>query len=121
LVCGMLPSMVLEVALIDVFPGQEDAFIAAYQIGHPILATTPGCLSVRMTKGIESASRFVLLVEWESVEAHTGNFRNTERFAQWRALIGGHFAKPPLVEHFTDVAPGTRPGPELPPSQRLQY
>ena len=106
--------MVLEVALIDVFPGQEDAFAAAYRLGHPILATTPGCRSVRMTRGIESASRFVLLVEWDSVEAHERNFRATERFPQWRALIGGYFAKPPLVEHYIDVAPGERPEPDLP-------
>ena len=44
--------MVLEVALIDVLPGQEDMFVAAYQIGHPILAGTPGCQSVRMTRGL---------------------------------------------------------------------
>ena len=106
--------MVLEVALIDVFPGQEDAFEASYRLGHPILAGTPGCRSVRMTRGVESPSRFVLLVEWDSVEAHTENFRNTERFVQWRGYIGGHFAKAPVVEHFTDVAPGERPGPDLP-------
>jgi heme-degrading monooxygenase HmoA len=106
--------MVLEVAHIDVVPGQEDAFAAAFRMGHPILAGTPGCRSVRMTRGIESPSRFVLLVEWDSVEAHLENFRNTERFVQWRQLIGGHFTNPPLVEHFTDVEPGPRPGPELP-------
>ena len=97
--------MVLEVALIDVHPGQEDAFAAAYRLGHPILAGTPGCRSVRMTRGVESASRFVLLVEWDSVEAHLENFRNTDRFAQWRGHIGPFFAQPPLVEHFTDVDP----------------
>jgi heme-degrading monooxygenase HmoA len=95
--------MVLEVALIDVSPGQEDAFAASYRLGHPILAGTPGCRSVRMTRGIESPSRFVLLVEWDSVEAHEKNFRATERFAQWRGHIGGHFAVPPRVEHFVDV------------------
>jgi heme-degrading monooxygenase HmoA len=98
--------MVLEVALIDVSPGQEDAFAASYRLGYPILAGTPGCRSVRMTRGIESPSRFVLLVEWDSVEAHEKNFRETERFAQWRGHIGGHFAEPPRVEHFTDVEPG---------------
>lgn len=97
--------MVLEVALIDVHPGREDEFAAAYRLGHPILAGTPGCRSVRMTRGIESASRFVLLVEWDSVEAHNDNFRGTERFEQWRGHIGPFFARPPLVEHFTDVDP----------------
>ncbi|MEW2384910.1 antibiotic biosynthesis monooxygenase family protein [Micromonospora sp. NPDC047707] len=95
--------MVLEVALIDVLLGHEDKFAAAYAEGHRVLAGTPGCRSVRMTRGVESPSRFVLLVEWDSVEAHTENFRNTERFTRWRELIGPHFANPPLVEHFVDV------------------
>jgi heme-degrading monooxygenase HmoA len=98
--------MVLEVALIDVVPGQEDEFAASYRLGHPVLASTPGCRSVRMTRGIESPSRFVLLVEWDSVEAHDENFRQTERFTKWREFIGPHFAKPPVVEHFADVPPG---------------
>ena len=97
--------MVLEVALIDVIPGQEDEFAASYRLGHPLLASSPGCRSVRMTRGIESPSRFVLLVEWDSVEAHDENFRQTERFTKWREFIGPHFAKPPVVEHFADVAP----------------
>ncbi|MBE1492188.1 antibiotic biosynthesis monooxygenase family protein [Plantactinospora soyae] len=97
--------MVLEVALIDVLAGQEDAFARAYAEGHPVLAGTPGCRSVRMTRGIESPSRFVLLVEWDSVEAHLENFRDTERFTTWRSLIGPYFATPPVVEHFTDVVP----------------
>ncbi|GAA4685385.1 antibiotic biosynthesis monooxygenase family protein [Phytohabitans rumicis] len=95
--------MVLEVALIDIVAGQEDDFAAAYAKGHPVLASTPGCRSVRMTRGIESPTRFVLLVEWDTVEAHIENFRDTERFTTWRSLIGPYFAAPPVVEHFTDV------------------
>jgi heme-degrading monooxygenase HmoA len=95
--------MVLEVALFDITPGQEDAFAAAYRQGHAILTDTPGCRTIRMTRGIESPSRFVLLVEWDSVDSHLDNFRATNRFTQWRALIGPYFASPPVVEHFTDV------------------
>ncbi|GAB2961135.1 antibiotic biosynthesis monooxygenase [Micromonospora polyrhachis] len=95
--------MVLEVALIDVVPGQEEAFASAYAKGHEVLAGTPGCRSVRMTRGIESPTRFVLIVEWDSVAAHEQNFRATERFTTWRSLIGPYFAGPPVVEHFTDV------------------
>lgn len=97
--------MVLEVALIDVIPGQEEAFAQAYAKGRPLLTSTPGCRSVRMTRGVESPSRFVLLVEWDSVAAHEENFRGSDRFPAWRALIGPHFAAPPVIEHFTDVDP----------------
>jgi quinol monooxygenase YgiN len=94
--------VVLEVALIDV----TDAvgFAAAYRQARENLVDTPGCRSVRMTRGIESPERFVLLVEWDSVEAHEVNFRQTDRFISWRGLIGPYFSQPPRVEHFTDVA-----------------
>ena len=95
--------MVLEVALIDVTPGQEDDFASAYKAARHLVADTPGCRSVRMTRGIESPSRFVLLVEWDSVEAHEVNFRGSPRFPEWRSLIGPYFAGPPQVEHYLDV------------------
>lgn len=98
--------MVLEVAIIEVTPGSEDDFAAAYAKAYPLVASTEGCRGVRMTRGVESPSRFVLLIEWDSVEAHLTNFRDSERFGQWRALIGPYFAAPPLVEHFTDVPGG---------------
>lgn len=95
--------MVVEVAIFDIVAGQEDGFTAAYEKGHPLLAGTAGCHSVRMTRGIETPSRFVLIVEWESVQAHVQNFRESERFGAWRELISPFFATPPVVEHFLDV------------------
>lgn len=93
--------MVLEVALIDVT--DPVGFEAAYLEARPIIVGTPGCRSVRMTHGVESPNRFVLLVEWDSVEMHETAFRQTERFARWRAMIGPWFDGPPRVEHFADV------------------
>jgi len=92
--------MVLEVALIDVT--DADAFKAAYGEARSILAQSVGCRSVRMTHGMESPDRFVLLVEWDSVAVHE-EFRGSQRFQAWRAKIGPFFAHPPRVEHFTDV------------------
>jgi len=95
--------MVLEVADFRVPPGSERDFETAFRGVREVLTSTPGCRSARMTHGIESPTRFVLLVEWDSVEAHEQNFRASERFGAWRGAIGGFFAEPPVVEHFTDV------------------
>ena len=95
--------MVLEVALFDIHPGQGDEFAKAYATARSLLVTTPGCRSARMTRGIESPSRFVLLVEWDSVQAHIENFRNSDRFPQWRGHIGPFFVTPPIVEHYEDI------------------
>lgn len=93
--------MVLEVAIFDVT--DADGFEAAYLGARELLLSSEGCRSARMTRGVESPTRFVLLVEWDSVEAHENNFRASDRFPDWRAAIGPFFAEPPRVEHFTDV------------------
>jgi quinol monooxygenase YgiN len=95
--------MVLEVAVIEVVPGAEQGFSDAYRGIRDVLISTPGCRSARMTRGVESPSRFVLLVEWDSVEAHEQEFRGTERFTRWRAAIGPFFTSPPDIGHFEDI------------------
>lgn len=95
--------MVLEVADIEVKPGTEDDFAAAYLGVRDVLIGTPGCRSARMTRGIESPSRFVLLVEWDDLDAHERNFRGTDRFVTWRGVLGPFFARPPYVEHVRDL------------------
>jgi len=94
--------MVLEVALFDITPGSEDAFAADYRQAREFVSQSPGCGAVRMTQGVETPTRFTLLIEWDSIERHE-DFRASDRFPKWRALIGPHFAAPPLIEHFRDV------------------
>ena len=100
--CDAAP-MVLEIADFAVLPGQEEAFTAAVREGVVQLQASPGFHSVRMSRGIESPSRFVLLVEWDDLESHTVGFRESERFLRWREVIGPFFDGPPKMEHFTDV------------------
>ena len=101
--------MVLELADFAILPGQEDDFIAAYRRAVAVLRASPGFRSARMTRGIESPARLVMLVEWDDLEAHTVGFRESERFTQWRAAIGPFFDGLPRVEHFTDVPAAPTP------------
>lgn len=94
--------MVLEVAQFDITPGAEQAFREAYSAARELIVSSPGCRSARMTQGVETPTRFVLLVEWDSVQHHE-DFRASDAFPQWRAHIGPHFANPPFVEHYADV------------------
>lgn len=95
--------MVLEVADFAVLPGHEDEFAAAVAEGLPFVSDTPGFRNARLTRSIESTSRFLLLIEWDSLEAHTVGFRESENFTRWRAVIGRFFDGPPRVEHFDDI------------------
>jgi heme-degrading monooxygenase HmoA len=59
---------------------------------------------LRVGRCIEQPANFLLLVEWETLEAHTEGFRTSEAYQQWRALLH-HFYDPfPVVEHFEIVA-----------------
>ena len=94
--------MVTELADIRVVEGREEAFVEAYREAVAQLAASAGIGAIRLTRSVETPTRFVLLVEWDSVAAHQA-FRDSERFAAWRALIGPHFAAAPHVEHLVDV------------------
>jgi heme-degrading monooxygenase HmoA len=94
--------MVLEIATFDITPGAEDDFAAAATQGLPLVADTSGYHWARLTRSVETPTRFVLLVEWDSVEAHQA-FRDSDRFPRWRSLISPMFASPPQVEHGVDV------------------
>jgi heme-degrading monooxygenase HmoA len=100
--------MVVEIATFEIRPGAEEAFRTAYGEAKRLVAECAGCQSMRLVRGVESSSRFVLLVEWDTLEAHTEGFRGSDRFPAWRALLSPHFAVPPAVEHYADVV--GRPG-----------
>ena len=95
--------MITEHAVLNVIPGQEDEFIATMDQAASLIAASPGFRSLRVERGLESPSTFLLLVEWESLEAHTEGFRGSEAYQEWRDLLH-HFYEPfPVVEHFEPV------------------
>ena len=95
--------MIVERALIAVQPGSEADFEAALRQARDVVAQAKGFRSLRVTRGIESPSTYLLLLEWDTLEDHTVGFRESELFTRWRGLIGQYFAEPPAVEHYTPI------------------
>lgn len=92
--------MILELADIRIQPGQQGAFDEAIQRGlDTVIAKAAGYVGHQVHKGIESPERYVLMITWETLEAHTVGFRGSPAFAEWRAIVGPFFAQPPVVEH----------------------
>lgn len=98
--------MILEVADIRIPPGQQSQFEAAIHHGiATVISQCPGFLRYQLQRGIESPERFLLFIEWATLENHTVDFRGGPLFGQWRAIVGPFFAEPPKVEHFQAAAP----------------
>lgn len=92
--------MILEVAILNVKPGQETAFELAMQEARPLIEATPGFININVRKCLEVPNRYLLLVSWETLEDHTVGFRQSDRYGKWRHLLH-HFYDPfPTVEHY---------------------
>ncbi len=92
--------MILEVAKLDVKPGQEAAFEDAFSIAQAIIARMGGYRGHELRRCVEKPSRYVLLVRWATLEDHTEGFRGSAGYQEWKALLH-HFYDPfPTVEHY---------------------
>ncbi|MDP3785667.1 MAG: antibiotic biosynthesis monooxygenase [Undibacterium sp.] len=94
--------MILELADIRIHPGKQAEFDLAIVAGlNQVIAKAQGFRGFKVNKGIESPERYVLMIFWETLENHTVDFRQSDAFAAWRAIVGPFFAQAPVVEHFT--------------------
>lgn len=96
--------MILEHAILPVVPGREADFEAAFAEAQAIIAGMPGFVDLRLSRSIETPNEYLLLVHWESVEAHEVGFRGSPEYGRWRELLHGFYEPFPVVEHFVEVA-----------------
>ena len=95
--------MILESALLDVLPGREDEFLAAFAEAKPLIAVQRGFRSLAVRRCLDEGrrtSRFLLQVEWDTLADHTEGFRSSAEYEQWRALLHPFYAPFPEVEHY---------------------
>jgi heme-degrading monooxygenase HmoA len=92
--------MILEHAILNIKPGQSREFEAAMAKARPLIEATPGFQKMEMRPCVESKDRYLLLVWWSTVGAHTVGFRQSERYNEWREALH-HFYHPfPVVQHY---------------------
>lgn len=94
---------VLEHAILHVVNGRENDFETALAHAMPLIRQSPGCIDAYIQRGIENRSKYVLLVRWETLEAHTEGFRNSEDFTMWRELLWDFYDPKPEPEHFVAI------------------
>jgi heme-degrading monooxygenase HmoA len=96
--------MITEHAELPVIPGREAEFEAAFTQAKKLIAASPGFGGLTLARGVERPNVYLLLVEWESVDAHQVGFRGSPAYDEWRALLHAFYDPFPLVEHYELVA-----------------
>jgi heme-degrading monooxygenase HmoA len=92
--------MIVEAAILNIKPGQGDAFEKALCDALPLIEATPGFHGIEVRLCIENANQYLLLVHWEKLEDHTVGFRQSGRYQQWRAALHHFFDPFPTVLHY---------------------
>jgi heme-degrading monooxygenase HmoA len=92
--------MILEAVMLKVKLGYEQDFEVAFRQASAIISGMNGYLSHELYRCFEVEGKYLLMVKWQTLEAHTGGFRESPEYQEWKKLLH-HFYDPfPTVEHF---------------------
>lgn len=97
--------MILEVAILDVRPGETENFERDFRKAQALVAEIPGYQKHELRRCVEDANRYLLNIWWDTLEAHTEGFRGSPQYEQWRELLHHYYDPFPVVEHYESVPP----------------
>jgi heme-degrading monooxygenase HmoA len=92
--------MILEVAILHIKENQSNDFEKNYELAKPIISRAKGYRSHQLKKCIETADKYILIVEWNTLEDHEIGFRKSKDFLEWKALVHPFLTSETLVEHY---------------------
>lgn len=95
--------MVLEAVMLYVKNGLESNFESSFKQASSLISSTNGYLSHELHKCLEVNGKYLLLVRWETLEAHTIEFRSSLQYQQWKQLLHCYYEPFPIVEHFEKI------------------
>lgn len=95
--------MILEVAPLRIRTGRSAEFEAAFRTAQPLIASIPGYIAHELRRCVERPDEYLLLVKWQTLEAHEVGFRQSAQYQSWKRLLH-HFYDPfPTVSHYEPV------------------
>lgn len=92
--------MILEVAILNVKAGEEADFEATFAKAQSIIMGMDGYISHQLQRCLENPSRYVLLVNWQTLKDHTIGFRESKPYKVWKKSLHHYYEPFPTVEHY---------------------
>lgn len=95
--------MVTEIALLNIRKGSSEAFENVFATAQKIIVSAQGYISHQLQKCIEEEHKYLLIVEWATIEDHETCFRKSAAYQEWKKLLH-HFYDPfPTVQHYIKI------------------
>ena len=95
--------MILEVAILNVKENLETQFEADFLVAEKYISAIKGYKRHSLRKCIEEKNKYILLVDWETIEDHNIGFRTSEAYQKWKSLLHHYYEPFPVVEHYKKV------------------
>lgn len=95
--------MILEAVFLQVKKGKEIEFEEAFRDASRIISSIKGYINHELQRCLEVERKYLLLVQWETLEAHTVGFRQSREYQEWKKQLHHFYAPFPIVEHFVKV------------------
>lgn len=76
-------------------------FEAAYGVAASSLDASPHCLGYELSRCVEEQNRYILRIEWDSVDGHLEGFRRSPEFAPFLAAIKPYIGQIEEMRHYT--------------------
>ena len=95
--------MVIEIIRYNITAGQESAFEAAYAKAGCYLEESSHCLGYQLTRCVEEPTRYILRIEWDSLDGHIDGFRRSPDFPKFFAPIRPYLASIEEMQHYEET------------------
>ena len=95
--------MILEVAILNVKPSLSNNFEKDFKKASSYISSIKGYKGHSLKKCVEEENKYILLVNWESIDDHEIGFRKSPAYLKWKELLHHYYDPFPVVEHYETV------------------
>ncbi|MDW5288337.1 antibiotic biosynthesis monooxygenase [Formosa sp. PL04] len=95
--------MILEVAILNIKEGKNQQFETDFIHAGKYISAIKGYKNHTLKKCVEQENKYILLVNWESIDDHNIGFRTSEEYLKWKALLHHYYEPFPTVEHYETI------------------
>ena len=95
--------MILEAVMLQVKQGLEAEYEEAFREASEIISSMDGYISHELQRCMEVKGKYLLLVQWATLEDHTVGFRQSNEYQEWKNKLHRFYDPFPTVEHFERV------------------
>jgi quinol monooxygenase YgiN len=99
--------MVVEYIRYRIPHERQEQFEAAYGKAAASLDASEHCLAYELSHGVEESERYILRIEWDSLDGHEQGFRRSPEFQSFFAAVRPFIDEIEEMRHYNVTSIGT--------------